>query len=73
MDIRSVADPTPPVIAGDDLTRDAAREINRLVKRLARMTEKELAAQVYRRAIHCLCNACHARWVVDPFGSGRST
>jgi hypothetical protein len=71
-----VADPSPPVFTGDDLSRDAAREIDRLLRRVRAMSEYELIAQVFRRRLFCLCNTCYARWVDDPFGSsgeGRKT
>jgi hypothetical protein len=69
IDIRAVADPSPPVFTGEDLSRDAAREIDRLLKQLRKLTARELAAQVYSRKLFCLCNACHARWIQDPFGA----
>ena len=69
VDIRAVADPSPPVFTGDDLSRDAAREIDRLLRQIRRMSEGELVAQVFRRKLFCLCNACYARWIDDPFGS----
>jgi hypothetical protein len=73
VDIRAVADPTPPVFNGDDLSRDASKEIKRLLARLRGLSEKQLVDQVYRRRLFCLCNACYARWVEDPVGDGRSS
>lgn len=69
VDVRAVADPSPPVITGDDLSHDAAREIERLLTRLRGLSERELVAQVYRRRLFCLCNGCYARWSADPFGA----
>lgn len=68
VDIRAVADPSPPVITGDDLSQDAGREISRLLKRLRGMTERQLVGQVYRRSLYCLCNACYSRWIENPVG-----
>ena len=69
VDIRAVADPTPPVLTGDDLSADASREIQRLLVRLRGMSERQVANQVFRRRLFCLCNACYARWIEDPFGT----
>jgi hypothetical protein len=71
VDVRVVADPTPPVFTGDDLSVDAAREIDRLLKSLRKLSRDELLAQVYRRRLFCLCCGCYAEWSADPFG--RST
>ena len=68
VDIRAVADPSPPVFTGDDISSDASKEIQRLLTRLRGMTAKQVADQVYRRRLFCLCNACYARWIEDPFG-----
>jgi hypothetical protein len=65
-----VADPTPPVFTGDDLSRDTTREIDRLLKRLRKLSEQQLVNQVYRRKLFCLCSACYGRWIDDPFGTG---
>ena len=68
VDIRAVADPMPPVFTGDDLTRDASREIQKLLKQLRGMTTRQVSDQVYRRRLFCLCNACYVRWIENPFG-----
>jgi hypothetical protein len=73
VDVRAVADPSPPVFTAEDLATDPAREIDRLLRRLRRMTREQLAHQVYRRRLFCLCNACYGAWIDDPFGTGRST
>lgn len=72
VDIRAVADPTPPVFTGDDLAADATREIQRLLDRLRGLSSRRLADQVYGRQLFCLCNACYARWSADPFGASRT-
>jgi hypothetical protein len=68
VEIRAVADPTPPVITGDDLSQDAGREIGRLVARIQGMSERQLIDQVYRRKLFCLCGPCYGRWIEDPVG-----
>ena len=70
VDVRAVADPTPPVFTGDDLSKDASREIDRLLKRLRKLSEQQLVNQVYRRKLFCLCTTCYGRWIGDPFGTG---
>ena len=69
VEIKAVADPSPPVFTGDDLSVDADREISRLVARLHAWSPRQIADQVYRRSFHCLCNACYVEWSNDPFGT----
>ena len=71
VDIRAVADPTPPIITGDDLSQDATREISRLLMRLRGMSHAQLAVQVYSRKLFCLCTFCYAIWIEDPVGRVR--
>jgi len=68
VDVRAVADPSPPVFTEDDLERDTARAIRELLARLRKMTERQLLDQVYHRRLFCLCGPCYAQWVKDPFG-----
>jgi hypothetical protein len=69
VEIRAVADPFPPVFNDDDLSRDAEKEIGRLLARLRKLTERQLMNQVYRRKLFCLCNACYAGWIENPMGA----
>jgi hypothetical protein len=68
IDIRAVADPTPPAFSAEDLQADTEREISRLLASLRGQSERQLLDQVYGRRLFCLCNACYARWIDDPFG-----
>jgi hypothetical protein len=73
VDIRAVADPSPPIFTGDDLSQDAEIEITRLLTRIRALSERQLLNEVYRRKLFCLCNACYARWVEDPAGGSPSS
>lgn len=66
VDIRAVADPTPPTITEADLERDARREISRLLAALADHSERELMDQVCRHTVIHLCNRCFTAWIEDP-------
>ena len=69
VEIRSVADPSPPVFTEADLERDTEQAIAGLLARLRTLSSRQLLEQVYLRQLHCLCAACHARWTDDPFGT----
>jgi hypothetical protein len=64
--IVAVADPSPPVFLEEDLTRDVAREIRRLVKRMEGMEEQEAIDQVYTRKALALCLPCYHTWIENP-------
>jgi hypothetical protein len=70
VDIRAVADPSPPVFTDDDLSQDAERAIAELLSRIRALTERQLLDEIYRRKLFCLCNACYASWIEDPVGAG---
>lgn len=69
VEIRAVADPSPPVFTEADLERDTELAIAELLARLRKMSERQLIEQVYRRRLYCLCAACHTSWADDPFGA----
>jgi hypothetical protein len=66
VEIRAVADPSPPVFTGDDFSRDAEAEIAALLRRLHGLTEEQLMGEVYRRKLLCLCNTCYSEWIEAP-------
>ena len=66
--IEAVAEPTPPTITAEDLARDHRAEIERLLARLARLSEEEALAQVYRRLTLYLCGPCYRQWIENPTG-----
>jgi hypothetical protein len=66
--IETFADPTPPSITAEDLQRDIAAEIERLLASMRDLTEQEAMDQVYRKMTLCLCTACYQRWIEHPVG-----
>jgi hypothetical protein len=66
--IDAVADPEPPVITEEDLDLDVGAEIERLIRRMEGLGEKELERQVYRRKAIYLCVRCFNPWIEDPAG-----
>jgi hypothetical protein len=67
--IEAFADPTPPEITIDDLSRDLDAEIERLIERAQELSEAEMMDQVYRRLTLLLCWPCYRHWIEDPVGS----
>ena len=67
--IEAVADPTPPNLTKDDLSRDTAGEIERLLDSMRGLSSQEALDQVYRRLTLHLCNACYQKWIEDPTSS----
>jgi hypothetical protein len=68
--IVAVADPWPPIITEDELTADVGREIQLLIDRLSRRTERALEDDVVRRVAFTLCRACFSVWIADPLDRG---
>jgi hypothetical protein len=66
--IEAIADPTPPSITAEDLQRDIAAEIERLLASMRDLTEQEAMDQVYRKMTLYLCTACYQRWIEHPVG-----
>jgi hypothetical protein len=66
--IEAVADPEPPVITEEDLALDVGAEIDRLIRRMAGLSEHDLERQVYRREVIRLCVPCYNRWIEDTVG-----
>lgn len=66
--IEAFADPTPPAITEEDLQRDVAAEINRLIEALRDLSDQEAMDQVYRRITLYLCTACYQEWIENPAG-----
>jgi hypothetical protein len=64
--IEAFADPTPPSISTEDLRRDIAAEIERLLESMRDLTEQEAMDQVYRKMVLYLCTACYQRWIEHP-------
>jgi hypothetical protein len=66
--IEALADPTPPNITKEDLRRDPAGEIERLLDSMRELSSQEALDQVYRCLTLHLCNACYQKWIEDPTG-----
>jgi hypothetical protein len=66
--IEAVADPTPPTFTEQDLQRDTAAEIDRLVESLRNLSEREALDQIFRRLTLHLCAACYRAWIENPVG-----
>jgi hypothetical protein len=66
--IEAFADPTPPSFTADDLRRDIAAEIDRLLASMRDLSEQEAMDQVYRKMTLYLCNGCYQRWIEQPVG-----
>ena len=66
--IEALADPTPPNITKEDLSRDIAGEIDRLSDAMRDMSSQEALDQVYRRLTVYLCDACYQLWIENPTG-----
>ncbi len=66
--IEAIADPTPPTITEEDLQRDVAGEIERLLEELRGLSEQEAMDQVYRKVILHLCTRCYRAWIENPLG-----
>ncbi len=64
--IDAVADPQPPIITQEDLDQDVGAEIERLIRRINRMSEQQLEHQVYRKKVIYLCVTCFNRWIENP-------
>ena len=66
--IEAFADPTPPSITAEDLQRDIAAEIERLLASMRDLSPQEAMDQVYRKMTLYLCNGCYQRWIEHPAG-----
>jgi len=62
VEIEAKADPTPPVLDDEDMTRDYKSEINALVAELENFTP-----QNQRLTIH-LFMSCYSAWIEKPAG-----
>lgn len=69
VEVRVVADPSPPTFDVEDLEADTEVAIDELLTRLRGLTDRQLREQVYARRLHVLCARCQTRWLADPFGT----
>ncbi len=66
--IEAVADPTPPAFTEEDLDRDTAAEITRLIAAMRDLSAEEAMNQVYREIDFRLCGPCYRQWIENPLG-----
>lgn len=66
--IEAVADPFPPMITDEDLERDHAAEMARLLAAAKDLSEQEAMDQIYRRLTIYLCATCYRDWIENPTG-----
>ena len=64
--IDAIADPEPPVITEEDLELEVAAEIDRLIRLMKGLSERQLEHQVHRQKAIYLCVPCFKRWIEDP-------
>ena len=70
--IEAFADPTPPADPDGRATFDPGEEIDRLIRQMEGMSERELMDQVHRRMTIHLCGPCYATWIEDPTSRSRN-
>jgi hypothetical protein len=58
----------PPELTRDDLDRDWAAEIRKLLDSIEDEDATSLEEEVYVRRRYDLCPPCRAAWLADPFG-----
>jgi hypothetical protein len=66
--IEAFADPTPPSITAEDLQRNIAAEIERLLDSMRNLSAQEAMDQVYRKMTVYLCTPCYQCWIEHPVG-----
>ena len=54
--------------AAEDLQRDIAAEVERLLASMRNLSKQEAMDQVYRKMTLYLCTACYQRWIEHPVG-----
>jgi hypothetical protein len=67
--IEAVADPSPPMVSGDEGSADLRRKIERLLEQMKGLSAQEAMDQVYRRVTLYLCVRCYQPWIENPLGA----
>ena len=67
--IEAVADPSPPVLSGEESPRELRAKIGQLLDGLGQLSEREAMDQVHRRLVIHLCPRCYADWIENPGGA----
>jgi hypothetical protein len=68
VNILAIADPSPPVVSGDEKPAELRRKIEKLLAEMQGVSAQEAMDQVYRRVTIYLCNACYHPWIENPAG-----
>jgi hypothetical protein len=66
--IEAVADPAPPILAGEESAADLRRQIEKLLFEMQDLSAREAMDQIYRRLILHLCAPCYRDWIENPTG-----
>jgi hypothetical protein len=66
--IEAIADPSGPSVDEEETAEELRGDIERLLKQLDELSEREALDQVYRRLTLHLCLACYRQWIEDPTG-----
>ena len=66
--IEAVADPSGPVLLGEESSSELRDKIGRLLDGLSQLSEREAMDQVHRRLVIHLCNRCYSTWIENPAG-----
>src|SRR6516165_9779373 len=66
--IDAVADPSPPVVTGEEKPAELRRRIEQLLQQMRELSAQEAMDQVYRRLTLYLCNGCFRPWIENPMG-----
>jgi RNase P subunit RPR2 len=68
VNIEAYAEDSPPVITAEDLSRDHAEEMRRIVKELEALSPQEAMDSVHRQMSFFLCRPCYRKWIENPVG-----
>jgi hypothetical protein len=68
INIAAIADPWPPNLSAEDLSRDFETEIRNTIAAAQGLSEQEAVDQVYRRLRFYLCLLCYRGWIEKPAG-----
>jgi len=66
--VEAYAEDSPPVITLEDLQKDHAEEMEKIVKGLKDVSPQEMMDQVHRHMTFCLCTPCYKLWIENPTG-----
>jgi hypothetical protein len=64
--IDAVADPAPPVLTSEQSADELRGAINKLIRGLGDVSEREALDQVHRRLVLHLCVPCYREWIENP-------